>query len=67
MPFRDLTDFDSQTLQNMTAAYDAVVARLDIKPGDPLTSRLAAKIVGLVKAGERDLGKLTEQALTGLK
>jgi hypothetical protein len=51
----------------MTAAYDAVVARLDIKPDDPLTSRLAAKIVGLVKAGERDLGKLTEQALTGLK
>jgi hypothetical protein len=28
MPFRTLTDFDTQTLRNMTAAYDAVVACL---------------------------------------
>ena len=67
MPFRDFKDFDGQTLKAMTAAYDAVVARLGIKPDDPLTSKLAAKIVDLAKAGERDPGKLTEQALIGLK
>jgi hypothetical protein len=63
MPFRDLKDFDGETLRNMTAAYDAVVARLGIKPDDPRTSRLATKIVALVKSGESDVGKLTERAL----
>jgi hypothetical protein len=66
MPFRDYTQFDTETLRVMTAAYDAVVARLNIQSGDPLTSKLATKIVALADAGERDVGKLTEQALVGL-
>jgi hypothetical protein len=67
MPFRNNIEFDHRATENMTAAYDAVVARLDIKSNDPITSRLAAKIVALAKAGERDPSKLTEQALMGLK
>ena len=51
----------------MTAAYDAVVARLQLKSNDPLTGKLAAKIANLAAEGERDVGKLTEQALLGLK
>jgi hypothetical protein len=54
VPFSGHTEFDLRTLPAMTAAYDAVVARLNIKSNDPITSRLAAKIVALVKAGERD-------------
>jgi hypothetical protein len=67
MPFRDFTQFDAATLQVMTAAYDAVVARLGIKKDDPLTGKLAAKIVELVIAGERELERLTDKALAALK
>jgi hypothetical protein len=35
----------------MTAAYDAVVERLRLKPDDPRTGKLAVIIVQLVKAG----------------
>ena len=66
MPFRTVTDLDAQTLRTMTAAYDAVVARLNMKSDDPRTGPLAAKIVMLARAGERDVGKLIEQALIGL-
>jgi len=67
MPFRNYTQFDSAALKAMTAAYDAVVARLQLKSNDPLTGKLAAKIANLAAEGERDVGKLTEQALLGLK
>jgi hypothetical protein len=66
MPFRTVTDLDVQTLRTMTAAYDAVVARLNMKSDDPRTGPLAAKIVMLARTGERDVGKLIEQALIGL-
>jgi hypothetical protein len=62
MPFRQHTDFDSETLQLMTAAYDTVVARLNIKPEDPRTSKLATLIVQLVKAGVRDSERLGPSA-----
>jgi hypothetical protein len=67
MPFRNYSQFDSAALKVMTAAYDAVVARLQLKSDDPLTGKLAAKIASLAAEGERDVGKLTEQALLGLK
>jgi hypothetical protein len=67
MPFRNYTQFDSATLDKMTMAYDAVVARLNIKSDDPRTSQLAAKIVTLAAAGERDVMRLAEQAVVGLK
>lgn len=67
MPFRNYTQFDTATLDVMRAAYDAVMLRLNLKNDNPLTSRLAAKIAALAAEGERDVGKLTEQALTGLK
>ena len=66
MPFRDYTQFDSATLEKMRLAYDAVIARLNIKSDDPRTGKLAAKIAALAAEGERDVGKLTEQALLGL-
>jgi hypothetical protein len=67
MPFRNYTQFDSETLSKMTAAYDAVVRRLGISNNDPRTSQLAAKIAAIAAEGERDVGKLIEQALIGLK
>jgi hypothetical protein len=67
MPFRNYSQFDSATLKKMTAAYVAVVERLDLKSDNPLTGKLAAKIAALAAEGERDVGKLTEQALLGLK
>jgi len=67
MPFRNYNQFDSATLEKMKAAYDAIVQRLDLKSDNPLTGTLAAKIAALAAEGERDVGKLTEQALLGLK
>jgi hypothetical protein len=67
MPFRNYTQFDGDALFKMRAAYDAVVARLNLKSGDPRTSRLAAQIAALAAEGERDVEKLTEQAAAGLK
>jgi hypothetical protein len=41
--------------------------RLNLKNDNPLTGKLAAKIVSHAADGERDVGKLVEQALIGLK
>ena len=67
MPFRNYSQFDSETLKKMTAAYDAVVQRLGLQSDNPLTGKLAAKIAALAADGERDVGKLSEQALLGLQ
>ena len=44
----------------------AIVRRLNLKSDDPRTGKLAAKIAALAAEGERDVGKLAEQALIGL-
>ena len=67
MPFRNYTQFDGATLDKMREAYDAVVRRLALKSDDPRTGRLAAKIAALAAEGERDVGRLTDQALIELK
>ena len=67
MPFRDYPQFDGELLKAMTDAYDAVVARLRLRPDDPRTGKLASMIVQLAKAGVRDVDKLTEQARMGLQ
>jgi hypothetical protein len=46
MPFRDYSGFDDAMLKAMTAAYDAAIAKLGIKAGDPRTSDIAARIAG---------------------
>ena len=51
MPFRNYSQFDTAALNVMTAAYDAVVARLQLKSDDPLTGKLAAKIANLAAEG----------------
>jgi hypothetical protein len=51
----------------MTAAYDAVVTKLNLKPGDPRTGKLVSLIVGLARAGVHDADKLADQARAGLK
>lgn len=67
MPFKHTTVFDSDTLNAMTAAYDSVVATLNIKLGDPRTSKLASLIISLAKAGVVDPERLADQARAGLK
>ena len=67
VPFRDYSGFNDATLKAMTAAYDAAIAKLGIKAGDPLTSNVAAVIAALASEGERDPAQLCEKALTGLK
>jgi hypothetical protein len=67
MPFRRETQFTTAHIQEMTAAYDSVVAKLKLKPDDPRRGKLATLIVQLAKAGVVDAEKLAEQARAGLK
>lgn len=66
MPFRNYTQFDTDALQIMTAAYDTVVAKLGIPTSDPRTSQIAAKIVGLVSEGITDVAVLCEKTYAEL-
>jgi hypothetical protein len=67
MPFRNYHQFDLKTVRLMTAAYDAAIAQLGLTPDSPLTSKLAAAIAALADEGERDPGRLCEQAVAKLK
>ena len=58
MPFRDIKQFDLETLNKMTQAFDMACERLKLEPTDPERSELAIKIIELAAAGERDAGKL---------
>jgi hypothetical protein len=66
MPFRDYTQFKLGTLRVMTHAYDEVIAKLGIPPGDPRTAKLAAYIVALVSDGEMNPAVLSEKACAEL-
>jgi hypothetical protein len=66
VPFRDYSYFDDEALRAMSKAYDAAMAKLAIKQGDPVTSNLAAIIAALASEGERDPAKLCEKAVAGL-
>jgi hypothetical protein len=67
MPFRNATEFNTETVAIMTAAHDSVVARLQLKPDDPLRGKLISLIVQLAKAGVVDPEILADQARAGLK
>ena len=67
MPFRNDTQFTTANVQEMTAAYDSVVAKLKLTPDDPRRGRLATIIVQLANAGVLDAEKLAAQARAGLK
>lgn len=67
MPFRNEKQFTSADVQAMTAAYDAVVAKLKLTPEDPRRGKLVALIVQLAKAGIVDTDKLADQARAGLR
>jgi hypothetical protein len=66
MPFRDLTNISLDERQRMTGVFDAVCARLKMPPDDPRRAKVAAKIIALAAAGERDQAKLIERTLLGL-
>jgi len=66
MPFRDFPDISLDERERLTAVFDQVCARLNIASDDPRRSNIAAKIMALAAAGERDQGKLIEQTLLGL-
>ena len=66
MPFRDYSNFDDAMLKSMTAAYDAAIAKLNIKTGDPRTGKVAARIAALASEGQSDPVKLCDQAIVGL-
>ena len=67
MPFKNEIRFTTENLQEMTAAYDPVVARLKLKSDDPRRGKLATLIVQLAQAGIVDAEKLADQARAGLK
>jgi hypothetical protein len=67
MPFRDYSVFDADALKAMGAAFDAAIVRLGIRPDDPLTSNVAARIAALASEGERDPNILCEGAVVGLR
>jgi hypothetical protein len=66
MPFRDFPEIDLATVAIMRTAYDAAVLRLNLTPTDPMSGKLALKIVALTKAGERDPVKLCDAAVAAL-
>jgi hypothetical protein len=66
MPFRDYSGFNDAALKAMTAAYDAVISKLEIQSDDPRTSNLAAIIAALASEGERDPAKLWDMDMAGL-
>src|SRR5689334_13545801 len=67
MPFRNEKQFTTANIQEMTAAYDSVVAKLKLKPNDPRREKLATLIVQLAKADVVDAERLADQARAGLK
>jgi hypothetical protein len=67
MPFRNNLEFDLDTRTRMTAAYDAALAKLGIDGNDPLSSKLAATIVGLASEGIHEVTALVETAVARLK
>jgi hypothetical protein len=66
MPFRDVKGFDSETLRNMTQAFDAACARLGLGPDDLERGELANVIVELASRGERDPAMLFARAIEAL-
>jgi hypothetical protein len=66
MPFRNIKEFDAETLRNMTQAFDAVCDRLKLAADDPLRGDLATKIIELAAAGEREPGGLFARAIEEL-
>jgi hypothetical protein len=66
MPFRNIKQFDAETARNMTQAFDAACDRLKLTPDDPQRADLAAKIIELAAAGEREPGKLFARAIEEL-
>ena len=61
------SQFDTETLNKMSAAYDAIVRLLDIKSDDPRTSELASIIARLADLGVRDVPHLIDQASEQLR
>lgn len=66
MPFRDVKGFDSETLRNMTQAFDAACARVGLGPDDLERGELANVIVELASRGERDPAMLFARAVEAL-
>ena len=66
MPFRDVKQFDTETLRNMTQAFDAVCDRLGLAADDPERGTVASTIIELVSMGERDPAKLFSLAIEAL-
>jgi hypothetical protein len=66
MPFRDMKRFDNETLRQMTQAFDAACARLELRPDDPERDELAKVIVELASRGERDPAMLFARAIEAL-
>ena len=55
------------TLRVMSEAYDAVLARLGIKPNDPRSSVVASQIVTPVYEGERNPTTLRDKVCAHVK
>jgi hypothetical protein len=66
MPFRDIKQFDAETLRSMTQAFDAACDRLGLGADDPERGELAAAIIELASMGERDAAKLFSLAVEAL-
>ena len=67
MPFRDIKQFDRETLQKMTQAFDAACTRLDLEVDNPERTQLATVIIELAARGERDPAKLFALAVEALE
>ena len=64
MPFREIKQFDPETLRSMTQAFEAACDRLGAD--DKERTEVAVAIIQLASMGERDPGKLFSLAVEAL-
>lgn len=58
--------FDPEHVQVMTQAYEQVLRRLTLDRTDPITERIASKIVELAQSGLADPTSLSQLAIESL-
>jgi len=66
---KDPSSFDPEAIQTMSEAYEEtceLVLGLHYKKDDPITQRVARRIIETARTGERDVGNLRDEALRAI-
>jgi hypothetical protein len=67
-PFLTENTFDPETIEAMSAAFDAICEALRLTPrSDPITEIVAQKVIEVAASGERDPERIRDLVLVALK